>query len=284
MRWPPYKHVFFDCDSTLTAVEGVDILADVVGKKWRVEVLTQAAMNGELDLEEVYAKRLRTINPTRQQVRQIRQVYKQHVVEDAKAVIDALQSLGHQVYIISGGLEEPVVEFGLFLGVPRQNIRAVGVNYNQLSGRWWENHSADQRYLDYEEGALTISEGKAQIVRELVAGQPGRVLLIGDGQSDLLAGTAVHPPIVNLFVGYGGVTTRARILAAAPAYIHSRSLAPLLPLAAGPAALPSLENTPYQPVAQKASNLIKTGAMTFNHERLNNKFYDAYGVTFQSAH
>ena len=23
MRWPPYKHVFFDCDSTLTTVEGI---------------------------------------------------------------------------------------------------------------------------------------------------------------------------------------------------------------------------------------------------------------------
>ncbi len=39
MRWPPYEHVFFDCDSTLTTVEGIDILAASSGKQWRVEVL-----------------------------------------------------------------------------------------------------------------------------------------------------------------------------------------------------------------------------------------------------
>ncbi|MCC6606951.1 MAG: phosphoserine phosphatase, partial [Anaerolineae bacterium] len=33
MRWPPYKHVFFDCDSTLTTVEGIDVLAETAGKK-----------------------------------------------------------------------------------------------------------------------------------------------------------------------------------------------------------------------------------------------------------
>ncbi len=276
MRWPHFEHVFFDCDSTLTAVEGIDVLADGAGKKWRVEVLTQAAMNGEIDLEDVYAKRLRAVNPTRQQIRQIRQVYKRHVVEDAQAVINVLQSLGHRVYIISGGLEEPVVEFGLFLGIPRQHIRAVGIQYNQLSGRWWENQPGDQRYLDYEEGALTVSEGKAQIVRELVAGQRGRVLLIGDGQSDLLAGTAVTPPIINLFVGYGGVITREHVLATAPAFIHSTSLVPLLALALGPASLTHLLQTQHHHVAQKAINLIETGAITFTDEQLKSKFHNAF--------
>ena len=72
MRWPHYEHVFFDCDSTLTGVEGIDILAESAGKQWRVEVLTQAAMDGELDLEEVYGRRLQTVKPTRRQIRDIR--------------------------------------------------------------------------------------------------------------------------------------------------------------------------------------------------------------------
>ena len=59
MRWPHYEHVFFDCDSTLTAVEGIDVLAESAGKGQRVAVLTQAAMDGHVDLEDVYEKRLR---------------------------------------------------------------------------------------------------------------------------------------------------------------------------------------------------------------------------------
>jgi phosphoserine phosphatase len=217
MRWPYYEHIFFDCDSTLSTIEGIDILAESAGKRWRVEVLTNAAMDGKLDLEDVYAKRLQAVRPTREQIYQIRNAYKRNIVADAQQMIAALHHLGHKVYIISGGLEEPVAEFGVFLGVPRERIRAVAVNYNQLSGRWWLSYRDDlddnvqERYLDFEESALTVSDGKAEIVRELQGAAHGRSLLIGDGSSDLLAGRAV-----DLFVGFGGVVSRDRVRAEAP--------------------------------------------------------------------
>ena len=283
MRWPPYKHVFFDCDSTLTTVEGIDALAEAAGKKWRVEVLTRAAMDGELELEDVYAKRLQAVRPTQGQVNEIRRIYKRNVVEDAAEVIAALQTLGHQVYIISGGLAEPVREFGVFLGVPPENIRAVDLRYNTLTGRWWENPNerpnAEIRYLDYDDGALTVSDGKAEIVRQLRGDHPGRALLIGDGNSDLLASRAV-----DLFVGYGGVITRPRVLAKAPCFIHSPSLAPLLALAAGPEALQQLRHTPHEAIGQKSLNLIATGAITFQNERLKTKFSQAEQTAHQTVH
>ncbi|MEW5987858.1 MAG: HAD-IB family phosphatase [Chloroflexota bacterium] len=284
MRWPPYQHIFFDCDSTLTAVEGIDALADALGKGWRIKVLTEAAMNGEVDLEEVYARRLRALKPTRAQIQAIRQTYKQNVVEDAAGVIAALQHLGHQVYIISGGLAEPVEEFGVFLGVPRQHIRAVGVQYNQLAGDWWRNQdseypNSDQRYLTFDQGWLTVSDGKAQIVGELLGEQSGRSLLIGDGRSDLLAARAV-----DLFVGFGGVVERPAVLAQAPVTIHSPTLSPLLALAAGPAGLRRLHHTSYQPLVDKSLHLISTGAMTFQDERLNQKFHQAYQAVHSRPH
>lgn len=250
------------------------MLAEAKGKKWRVEVLTKAAMDGDLDLQEVYGKRLEAVKPTRQQIHHIRQVYKHHMVEDAAALIAALQFLGHQVYIISGGLAEPVIEFGLYLGVPRENIRAVGVAYNQLTGDWWQalpDTAPGGRYLDYEHGALTISDGKAQVVQELMAGKRGRALLIGDGTSDLLAARAL-----DLFVGFGGVVARPRVQQEAPVFINSVSLAPLLAIAAGPEVFLRLQNSPYEPLSRKANQLISQGAISFNHERLSTKFYAAY--------
>lgn len=273
MRWPHYEHVFFDCDSTLTAVEGIDVLADSAGKRRRVEVLTQAAMDGEVDLEEVYAKRLRAVRPTQQQVLDIRRSYKRHVVEDADRLVTALQGMGHKVYIISGGLAEPVEEFGAYLGIPRERIRAVGITYNELAGHWWEKNGDERRYLVHEGGALTISDGKADIVRQLLGEQRGRSLLIGDGASDLLAARAV-----DLFVGYGGVVARPKVQAGAPAFIHSRSLAPLLALAGGPAALRMLRGWPmhYQTLSTKAQYLIHTGAVTFTDEHLESRFRAAF--------
>ncbi len=278
MRWPPYTHIIFDCDSTLTAIEGIDVLAEAVGKKWRVEVLTRAAMEGQLDLEEVFSRRLAAVRPTRGQVQAIRRAYKRYAVPDAAATIAALKDLGHQVYIVSGGLYEAVVEFGVFLGVAREHIRAVALEYNQLSGAWWEPNPAQERYLTFDAGPLTLTSGKAQIIRELLADQPGRALLIGDGNSDLQAGEAV-----DLFVGYGGVTARARVMTAAPACLHSQSLAPLLALAAGPAGLEQLRATPQAALGQEAVNLINQGALTFNDERLKQKFHQAYQAVYSGT-
>lgn len=235
MRWPPYEHVFFDCDSTLTTIEGIDVLAQRVGRGSEVARLTRAAMEGHRDLEEIYGARLDAISPTRAQILALRNDYKRHVVEDARPVIAALQSLGHQVYIISGGLFEPVREFGVSLGVPAEHIRAVSIDYDQLSGDWWRgtNRVLRQReYLAYKEGALAVSNGKARIVRECLGERMGRSLLVGDGKSDLLTAEAV-----DLFVGFGGVVSRDEVEREAPVFIRNQSLAPVLPLAAGPAAI-----------------------------------------------
>jgi phosphoserine phosphatase len=282
MRWPHYKHVFFDCDSTLSTVEGIDILAERSGKKADIEALTNAAMNGQVDLADVYAQRLAVVQPTKGDINAIRQAYKRHIVADARRVIDVLKALDINVYIISGGLYEPVAEFGVHLGVPRDRIRAVGVEYNQLSGQWWLNGTVPRHtahYLDYANGPLTVSDGKADIVRELLGDQGGRSLLIGDGSSDLRAGSAV-----DLFVGFGGVVSRQYVADHAPVFIHSPSLAPLLSLACGPGLLESLRQTAHAPIIDKANTLIREGAVTFNDEQLNQKFLEAHSSVYSRPH
>ena len=59
---PKYRLVFFDVDSTLVTIEGIDVLA---GGNPEVAKLTEAAMNGEIQLDEVYGRRLELIQPTR---------------------------------------------------------------------------------------------------------------------------------------------------------------------------------------------------------------------------
>lgn len=283
MRWPPFKHIFFDCDSTLTTVEGIDVLADLAGKGLRVSILTEAAMNGDLALEDIYAKRLKALKPTRGQIVKIKQIYKHHVVQDAAQLIAALQYLGHKVYIISGGLAEPVIEFGLFLGVPRENIRAVGVQYNALSGNWWqhldERPNAAERYMSHTEDGLTVSDGKAKIVKELLGDQPGRTLLVGDGVSDLLAGS-----VVDMFVGFGGVVKRPRVAREAAVFIESESLAPLLALASGPFAAHHLQDSIHQSLLEKTNNLLSMGVINFQNEQLKNKFHMAWSTAYQTIH
>ncbi|MFQ3567291.1 MAG: HAD-IB family phosphatase [Aggregatilineales bacterium] len=276
-RWPSFDLIFFDCDSTLSSIEGIDELARFKGKELRVGVLTQKAMDGDLDLAEVYGKRLRAIRPTRGQLKAIEEQYWEHLVPDAEAVIAALRFLHKQIFIISGGLAEPVRGFGKRLGIPPENIRAVELEYNELSGEWWRYYEpsarARQAYLDYDEGPLTVSSGKVAIVRELAGDRPGRRLMIGDGASDLAT-----RPVVDLFVGYGGVVARPKVKAEADAFIEGKSLAPVLPIAAGPKGYARVIGTPHQAVFEKglALALGPEPTLTLQTDELHRAFGNAF--------
>ncbi|NWF70422.1 MAG: HAD-IB family phosphatase [Chloroflexi bacterium] len=275
-RWLSFDLIFFDCDSTLSAIEGIDELARLKGKEWRVSLLTQKAMDGDLDLREVYGKRLQAIRPTRGQLKEIEERYWQTIVPDALQVIGALRFLSKQVFIISGGLAEPVRGFGKRLGVPPENIRAVELEYNELAGEWWRYHEhstrANQTYMDYDEGPLTVSSGKPDVVRELAGQKAGRRLMVGDGTSDLATRA-----VVDLFVGFGGVVAREKVKNGAEMFISSESLAPILPIAAGPAGYARVIGTPYQAVFEKGIALAFGAGLTIRSSEMDETFRSAFG-------
>jgi phosphoserine phosphatase len=271
-RWAPYDLIFFDCDSTLSTIEGIDELAKLKGKEQRVGLLTQKAMDGDLDLRDVYGKRLHAIRPTRGQLQAIEELYWQTLVPDAAEVVAALLYLKKTVFIISGGLAEPVRGFGRRLGVPTENIRAVELEYNQLAGEWWKYHEPSTRtgetFMDYDNGPLTVSSGKPQVVRELAGERAGRRMMVGDGASDL---ATQHE--VDLFVGFGGVVAREKVRQGAAVFVQSASLAPLLPLAVGAGGYARLMNTPYQAVYERGLALARDAAnLTIQKAELRHAF------------
>jgi len=249
-RWTTYDLIFFDCDSTLSTIEGIDELAKLKGQEDSISVLTNQAMNGELDLSEVYGKRLEAINPTRGELKAIEDRYWETIVEDALGVIKALQFLGKQVFIISGGLAEAVRGFGVRMGVDANHICAVELEYNQLSGEWWRYHEPQtqhsQKYLEYKEGPLTISSGKPRIIKELAGDKPGRRMMIGDGSSDLATNV-----VVDLFVGFGGVVARDNVKSESEIFVESASLAPILPLATGNEGYERIRDSVHQALFEK---------------------------------
>lgn len=279
-RWTGFDLIFFDCDSTLSAIEGIDELARFKGKEWRVSVLTQKAMDGELDLSEVYGKRLQAIRPTRGQLKEIEEHYWEQLVPDAMAVLDALRFLNKQIFIISGGLAEPVRGLGRRLGVPPENIRAVELEYNELSGDWWRYYEpgtrAGQTYLDYNEGPLTVSSGKPAIVQELSKGKHGRRMMVGDGASDLAT-----QGLVDLFVGYGGVVSRQKVRDESDVFVSSKSLAPILPLAAGTSGYTRVIGTQHQAVFDLGLALASE-YIAIKSEEMAQTFAEAFkGVTHE---
>jgi phosphoserine phosphatase len=274
-RWPIYEHVIFDFDSTLSEIEGIDVLADNAGVGAEVSELTRQAMNGAINLEAVYEKRLSTIHPTRGDILALKEQYKKHLTEDAAAVISALLQLGHEVYIVSGGLLDPIVEIGSALGVPKKNIKAVDIQYDEFSGEWWLAQTGQinraQPFLKSNDTELEKTHGKAGVIEKLLAGKHGRSLLVGDGTSDLAASVAV-----NLFLGYAGTVQRERVMTAAPAVLKCKSLAPIMIIAAGFGVPNAFKDSSHKMLAQKAFDLIDAGALHFNDKDLCTQFNLAY--------
>ena len=189
-------------------------------------------------------------------------------MEDAEELIAALQFLGKQVFIISGGLIDAVKGFGRRLGVDPAQIRAVELEYNELSGDWWRYHEPQaqqaQTYLDYNEGPLTISSGKANIIQELAGDLPGRRMMIGDGASDL---ATKH--LVDLFVGYGGVVARDKVEAESDIFLRASSLAAILPIAGGRSGWQTIVGSPYEALYKKGvQQIIGQQAVIFQQQTL----------------
>ena len=129
-----YDYIFFDCDSTLSTIEGIDELARLKGKFDEVKALTDAAMDGEVYLDSVYDRRLEMLAPTHEEVAGIEELYRQTVVPDAADVIDALRAAGKEIFIVSGGLLAAVRPFGRWLGVPHGCDREAPQASDQTTG------------------------------------------------------------------------------------------------------------------------------------------------------
>jgi phosphoserine phosphatase len=269
MFQPPaasYRLIFFDCDSTLTMIEGIDELARLKGQYDHIAELTRRAMDGEIKLEEVFTARLDLLRPTRADLRRIAQAYRQTSVPEAKEAIAALRFSGCEVYIVSGGLLPAVQEFARSLGLPVRNVRAVPIEFDQLSGQWWRYEldryggNPDERYLSLPPTPLIETQGKRQIIAEL-SGSEKRTMLVGDGVTDLEARDAV-----KLFVGFGGAVKRDRVAAEAAVYISANSLAPIVPLALSAEDAAQLRHSEHAPVLERGLELIEQQQVDFHNK------------------
>jgi phosphoserine phosphatase len=206
------KVVLFDCDSTLSAVEGIDLLARRAGMEAAIAPLTRAAMDGQLPLEKVYRQRLAQIRPGRGDVDWLGGQYIAGGVTGAAEVVAVLQRSGRQVHIVSGGLKPAVLYLARHLGIPAAQVHAVDLVFDAAGG-----------YLGYDETSpLARGGGKAEICRRLGL-KPGEAVLVGDGVTDLEAAEAGVTVI-----GFGGVARREAMARRASVYVEGPSLLPVL--------------------------------------------------------
>ena len=165
--------VCFDMDSTLIEAEVIDELAKAAGVGDQVIAITEAAMAGELDFNESFAKRLSLLKGLDESV--LQNIAQQlPITEGAERLIRILRKLGYKTAILSGGFSY----FGHYLqnklGIDYVFANELEVIHGKVTGR--------------VVGDVVNGEKKAALLRELAIKEGlnlEQVVAVGDGANDL---------------------------------------------------------------------------------------------------
>ena len=193
---PIYRTVVLDVDSTLCGIEGIDWLAerrDVEIAK-RIADETALAMRGELTIEAIYATRLSSVAPTRDEVNVLGKVYLASIAEGAEEAISRWIKSGVVVALVSGGIRQAIAPVARKLGIESDRVYAMDLFFDDQGA-----------YVGYDmDSPLSTMLGK----RELVSGLdlPRPILMVGDGSTDLTA-----KQVVDAFAAFTGFAKREEI-------------------------------------------------------------------------
>lgn len=210
----PIDSFFFDCDGTLTLVEGIDELAAMNGVADEVQAITARCMSTTgLSLPD-YRARLESTRPTKSQLHNLVEIYRANIPPGVLECINILHKLHKSVYIISAGIKSTVVEFAKTLGVAAENVFAVDVFFN-----------SEGEYSGFDEESYLVQPmGKSKQIAAILK-KSERSLLLGDGLSDWEASETV-----TRFIGYAGLKGKDSVKSRANFFINSTSVFSLLPL------------------------------------------------------
>lgn len=169
-----------------------------------IEQMTRDAMDGRIALDDIFARRLDIIRPTRAETAAIGAHYIREIEPTAVATVAALQARGWTVVIVSGGYTQAIEPLAAHLGIAR--IEAVPLRFD-----------AAGNYAGYDAAAPASRRGgKPEILRALRAElRPSRLVMVGDGASDLET-----RDVVDLFVGFGRYAERPAVKAGAHRFAY----------------------------------------------------------------
>ncbi len=179
LRLADFGLIAFDMDSTLIAIECVDEIADVAGKKAEVAAITEAAMRGEIaDYKESLRRRvalLRGVPATA-----LQRVYDERLRFNAGAerLVAACKAAGLKTLLVSGGFTFFTDRVRDRLGFDFTRSNVLEIDAGQLTGRL-----VDQPWGDICDGAE-----KRRMLLETCAAlsiAPTRAIAVGDGANDL---------------------------------------------------------------------------------------------------
>ena len=165
--------VCFDMDSTLIQAEVIDELAKLAGVGDEVKAITEAAMEGEIDFNESFIKRIKLLKGLSEHVLQDVAV-RLPITKGARRLMDTLKSYGFKTAILSGGF----TYFGHYLQ------KELGIDYVYANKLEIKDGVLTGGYI----GDIVNGDKKAEYLKEIAQKEGidiNQTIAVGDGANDL---------------------------------------------------------------------------------------------------
>jgi len=165
--------IVFDMDSTLIQVEVIDELAKAAGVGKQVATITEQAMQGEIDFQQSFRRRMALLKGLDESVLQ-EIADNLPITEGAQRLISTLKRLGYRVGILSGGFSYFARHLQKKLGVDSIAANELDICNGKLTGE--------------VTGEIVDGAKKAELLQQM-AEELGislqQVIAVGDGANDL---------------------------------------------------------------------------------------------------
>lgn len=170
--------VCFDMDSTLIQTEVIDELAELAGVGEEVKAITESAMQGEIDFNESFIRRMKLLKGLSEDVLHDVAI-NLPITKGARRLIDTLKSYGFKTAILSGGF----TYFGHYLQ------KELGIDYVYANQLEIKDGALTGNYI----GEIVNGDKKAEYLKEIAIKEGiniSQTIAVGDGANDL--------PMLNL--------------------------------------------------------------------------------------
>lgn len=215
----PIIHFFFDVDSTIIARESLEdmIALSIADEKdetvkesllTKLTAITNAGMNGEIDFEESLKRRLALAPVKKEHMETVTLRMLDEITDGMEDFIHTLQSRGHSTWMLTAGIREMMLPLAEKLSIPSTRVIA--------NDPLW----IDGTLAGVQPSPLLTTKGKAEILRTLKDEKKinGRIIMIGDGASDLHTFTS---GVADDFYGFGAHAVRSSVKKSAPQFFFS---------------------------------------------------------------
>lgn len=208
------RNFVFDFDSTLTSVEGLDVLAEISleGKSEREEIvkkiqeITDLGIDGDISFTESLSRRIALLKANKSDLDKLidllRTKFSDSVLEN-KAFFDQYKD---QIYVISCGFKEFIVPIVAELGISEDRVYANTFTFDEEG---MINGFDDKNPLSQHNGKVNCLRG---------ANLEGEIQIIGDGYSDYVMR---REGVADKFFAYTENISRKKAMDNADFVVHS---------------------------------------------------------------